>query len=203
MDIGCGHKVLHSSRFNDERRLVERASCSVGLDSQWNSLRGHHTLRNRICGDIDRLPFKSDTFDIISANMVFEHLSKPGEQLKEIFRVLRPTGKLFFHTPNALGYTTILARLTPEFLKAKLVYFLQGRKEKDVFPAYYQINTVKTIRILAEQLGFNVGYIATVCNGAQSVMIPPLAIIELIWIRLLMTRYMRNFRNCIVAELRK
>ena len=48
------------------------------------------------------LPFKSNTFDIVTNLQLIEHLSiKDNKKLiKEIYRVLKPNGKLIITTPN-------------------------------------------------------------------------------------------------------
>ena len=135
--------------------------------------------------------------------MVFEHLQNPEIQLREIFRVLRSKGKLIFHTPNKLSYSTILARLTPQVFKDKLVYLLQGRSEEDVFPAFYKINSKSTIQKLARQSGLRIKEIKLVCSTAQMAIIPPLAFLELLWIKLLMTKPFTWLRPNIIAILEK
>ena len=141
LDLGCGHQLLPHWRYEQECKLVGCTSYIVGLDYDFNSLKEHKTIQKRIRGDICRLPFDDGCFDIVTSNMVFEHLKDPTIHLQEIHRVLKPGGLLLFHTPNALSCGTIAAKLIPETIKDKLVYFLEGRKEEDIFPTYYQINT--------------------------------------------------------------
>lgn len=49
-----------------------------------------------------KLPFKNSTFDIVTANDVWEHVDDPRLMLKEIYRVLKKDGILFIHNPNKL-----------------------------------------------------------------------------------------------------
>ena len=140
LDLGCGHHVLPPWRHERERSLTRMPQLMVGLDYDARSLRKHKTIRNLVRGDISRLPFSTDTFDLVTANMVFEHLADPEEQLEEVFRILKPGGSLIFHTPNSRGYGIALARVVPESLKAKAVWLLERRREEDFFPTYYRIN---------------------------------------------------------------
>ena len=48
----------------------------------------------------EHIPFKSDSFDIITVNHVLEHLSSPKKTLSELGRILRIQGKIFIETPN-------------------------------------------------------------------------------------------------------
>jgi SAM-dependent methyltransferase len=47
-----------------------------------------------------KLPYEDNSFDIITANHVLEHLPKPDFTIDEICRVLRANGSVFFETPN-------------------------------------------------------------------------------------------------------
>ncbi len=203
LDLGCGHQLLPPWRIDHERLLVARPHLLVGLDYDYNSLRNHKTIKHLIRGDISRLPFTSDSFDLVTSNMVFEHLSDPESQLREIFRVLKPSGSLVFHTPNSMSYSVILAKAIPETLKAEFIWFLQHRKEEDVFPVYYRVNTERTVQKLAERVGFEVATLRLIVSSAQFVMIPPLVIVELLLIRLLMMPFARRFRTNIIAVLTK
>lgn len=203
LDLGCGHHLLPPWRYEQEKKLVKKPSFLVGLDYDYLSLTKHMTVQNRIRGDIACLPFKSESFDIVSSNMVFEHLQEPQKQLEEIYRILKPGGRLLFHTPNAKGYATILARITPGLLTSKILYILQGREEEDVFPTFFKINTPDTIKFLGESVGFIAEDIQMLASNAQFAVALPIAIVELFWIKLTMTNKYRNLRTNIVATLLK
>jgi len=203
LDLGCGHQLLPSWRHEEEKNLVKKIKTVIGLDYDFNSLIKHRTINNRIRGDILNLPFFDNSFDLITSNMVFEHIKYPEVQLQEIFRILKPGGKLIFHTPNILGYTTYIARLIPELIKDKLVFLLQGRIEEDVFPAYYKINSKSKIEKIAKLSGFNIKNITMICSSAQFIIIPPIVILELFFIKLLITKPLKNLRTNIIAILEK
>jgi ubiquinone/menaquinone biosynthesis C-methylase UbiE len=57
-----------------------------------------------IQGQVESIPFDDNSFACISMLELFEHLSNPLEALKEIRRVLSPSGILFIETPNYLPY---------------------------------------------------------------------------------------------------
>lgn len=203
LDLGCGHQLLPPWQHEAEKSLVAKTKIIVGLDYDHHSLLKHGTIERKVRGDISSLPFSDGSFDLITSNMVFEHLNKPEVQLKEIHRILKPGGRLIFHTPNALSYSTLGARLIPERLKDRAVYLLQGREEEDVFPTFYRINSRARIEKLAQECGYRIKKIAMICSSAQFVMIPPIAILELVWIRILMTQRMRSHRTNIIAVLEK
>ena len=88
--------------------------------------------------------------------MVVEHLNDPAVQFRDVWRILEPKGLFIFHTPNALSYTTMLARMVPEGMKGTLICLLDGRAGEDVFPAFYRANTRNRIADLARTTGFEV-----------------------------------------------
>ncbi len=203
LDLGCGRHLLPHWRYDEEKKLIQQCKMLIGLDYDIYSLKKNYAIKNRVNGDISKLPFTNKSFDLITANMVFEHLRDPEIQLSEIYRILKPGGVLIFHTPNILGYTTIMSRILPKFLKSKLINLIDCRKEEDIFPTYYRLNSQTRINKIARDIGFEVEEIKMIVSAAQFVIIPPLVVFELLWIRLLMNKKMRMFRTNIIARFRK
>lgn len=203
LDLGCGTRLLSPWSRYDEQELTGRYSRFIGLDYNMGSLKRNRTGASLVRGDISSLPFPAESFDVVTSNMVFEHLREPEKQLSEVWRVLKPGGLLIFSTPNAWGYSTPFSRMFSEGIKDMVVKALDGRNEEDVFPAYYRINTSGEIRRIAEETGYSVQSIMLLATYPALMMIPPLAIIELILIRFLMLPILRQFRPNIIAVLRK
>lgn len=76
---------------------------------------------------------------------------------------------------------------------------MQGRKEEDIFPAFYKINSPSEINRLASEAGFKVVKIKLICSSAQFVIMPPIVVFELIWIKFLMTKIGKPLRTNIIA----
>jgi SAM-dependent methyltransferase len=203
LDLGCGHHVLPLWREEQERDLIRKARMVVGLDADRAALLKHRSIRFRVCGNITSLPFADDSFDLVSANMVVEHLDKPEVQFHEVYRVLRPGGLFVFHTPNAYGYTTLFARVVPELLKSRLIWILDGRSSDDVYRTHYRANTASQIRRLAQETHLEVRDIRFIASSAKFAVVAPLAFVELFWIRLLMTRPFRRLRTNLIVALAK
>ena len=203
LDLGCGHQILPQWRAEQEKRLVERCRSVVGIDADRPSLSKHRSIKLRVAGNIGRLPWRDESFTLVTANMVVEHLDAPGAQFAEIARVLKPGGVFIMHTPNRRGYSTIAARLIPERIKKRLVYLLEQREAADVFRTFYRANTREEIERLAGAAGFGVRRIRLIVSSAELVVVPPLVVLELLWIRLLMTSFLKSFRTTIIAILQK
>ena len=203
IDIGCGHSLLPDWRSEAEQQLVSRSKVLVGMDYDLPSLQAHPTIRWKVRGDVSRLPFRAGSFDLVTANMVVEHLDRPADQFAEISRILKPNGLFLFHTPNARGYGVRVSRLLPDRVKGKLAYLLQGREEHDVFKTHYKANTEQQVAALADANGFHVSSVHLFVSDAILALVPPLALFELVWLRILMTAPFRPFRTNLIAVLQK
>ncbi len=97
------------------------------------------------------LPFADETFDLVVADHVLEHVNAEDAQdvADDIVRVLRPGGWLAARTPNKWGMIGIGARAVPNRLHVAVLSRLQpGRKAEDVFPVRYEMNTRKDLQRL-------------------------------------------------------
>lgn len=203
LDIGCGRRLLPSWRAAGERQLMERVGCLVGIDLSLESLRDNTTIHLKAFAPAETLPFRDRCFDAVTANMVVEHLADPDGAFREVHRVLRPGGLFLFHTPNALAYPTVLARLLPDSIKRPAARLLDGRWAKDVFPTYYRGNSAGTIEALASRCGFVVEELSLVSTTALFSVVPPLAFVELLWLRALRRDSRQHLRSNLIVVLRK
>jgi len=206
LDLGCGRQLV-PEWFSpaDYRRFaaaVERAHRVVGFDFDEASLRDNQ-LPRKVRGDAYALPFANASFNLVTANLVMEHLARPRECLVEIHRVLKPGGVLIFHTPNVASPLMALAALTPGWIKKPLARLIEDRREEDVFPTRYRLNTSDRIREDGAALGFTVREIQTVCTSPLTQVLGPGVIPELLLIRLMQASPLAPLRPNIVAVLEK
>lgn len=203
LDVGCGHNLLPAWRQDAERDLTGRARALVGLDPELGALQKHRSIRLLICGSAAQLPFADQSFDLVTANMVVEHLPEPYEQFQEIARVLKPGGCFVFHTPNARGYPTLMARALPDRLRGLGARILEGRKSDDRFPTFYRANTPAAIREAARDSGLVPETMNLVRSTAMFCMITPVAALELLFLRMLAAPSLAGLRPNLIAVLRK
>jgi len=53
-------------------------------------------------GKAESLPFRNGFFDLVVSNAVLEHVGDIGETIQEMYRVLKPNGKIYHEIPNYL-----------------------------------------------------------------------------------------------------
>ncbi len=97
----------------------------------------------------ERLPFSDAHFDMIVADYVFEHVADGPLLAAEISRVLKPNGWLCARTPNRWAYVSLLTRLIKNRFHSRVLHRAQPwRKDIDVFPTAFRMNSMSTLREL-------------------------------------------------------
>lgn len=71
----------------------------IGLDFALGAPRWDYG-RLDVVGDLLRIPLDSDAFDAVLCTQVLEHIAQPFDFIKELFRVLKPEGKLYLTAPQ-------------------------------------------------------------------------------------------------------
>ncbi len=203
LDLGAGHHFLPPWVATELGALNLENWTSLGVDSDANALRRHESLDWRLGGNIETLPLRDGTFDLVTANMVVEHVKRPSELFAEVYRVLKPGGRFLVHTPNLSGYTTALSRLLPSALVAPLAKLLLKRDPVDVYPTYYRANSRTALLKLADETHLSVETVSFVQSSPQLIRVPPLMLAEMTWIRVLDQQRFAPYRPCIVAVFRK
>lgn len=206
LDIGCGHQLVPEwvvDSHDKERRLIDRAGFVLGIDLDLPAMARHRSIHRVAMASADRLPFADQSLDLITANMVVEHLDDPQAVLAEINRVLRPGGIFLFHTPNYAHPFTFLAHHVSQRLKNRLVEFLEGRPDHDVFPAHYRMNQRAIIHDAARAAGLDVRRIDLVESSPETLMLGPLVAVEMLFIRFTRWRLLAGLRSNIVTVLAK
>ncbi len=157
LDVGCGRHLAPQwmkGHAEIEADLKSRARLLVGVDPDFAALADNRSLVMRINADAASLPFEDGSFDLVTSNMVFEHVEAPLAALKEIRRTLGDGGRLIILTPNWLDIVTIAARFIPNRWHPAIVSRLEERGAEDVYPTHFRFNRPSTIEKLLREAGF-------------------------------------------------
>src|SRR5262249_51489696 len=140
LDLGCrtGALTQHYAPGNDvvgvdvDRAALARAEERLDIDAVWADV-------------TDELPFDDESFDVVVAGEVREHLADPDAAVANVHRVLRRRGRLVGSVPNAFR------------LKAR-IQFAFGR-DPDPDPTHLQLFNPAKLQALLRDFGdVRVGY---------------------------------------------
>lgn len=112
LDIGTADGIMLSnlkSAFPD-------ATC-IGIEYDWElTTCCKHKTVHVIQGDALKLPVKDDTFDVVIATAIIEHVTEPIQLIREAFRILREDGVFIVTTPHPFweGIATRIGHLKEE-----------------------------------------------------------------------------------------
>lgn len=99
LDIGCGSGII-SRELSKQVYPAQVTGLDVSqvlLDKAKIVCATQQSLEDNVDfaqGSVYDLPFLDDSFDVVYARLLFQHLNEPLKALKNIFRVLKPGGTL-------------------------------------------------------------------------------------------------------------
>lgn len=158
LDVGCGlgFFVEVAQIHGWDATGVELNQYAVGWAREHVSDRVFH-------GTVATIDAPDDHFDCVTMFDVIEHLPDPREELREIWRVLRPGGLLVLVTPDAgsivsraLGDSWLEMKRAPEHLHFFTVEGLAALLALNGFTAFERqsIGKITTIKVIIADLKF-------------------------------------------------
>lgn len=150
LDFGAGRAVWNEDDTCEFRKKLHNMKGKVrqfvGCDIDEAVFSNNSTDRNVQISIGEPLPFEDESFDIIISDYTFEHIANPGEVTREFHRILKKGGWICARTPNKYSYISVLTRIIKNSAHSRLLKYVQPeRKEVDVFPTTFKLNSLKDI----------------------------------------------------------
>lgn len=112
LEIGCGTGIFTKKVYDLSGADITAIDVSEDLLKIAREMSG---VGKFILGDAMRMPFSDGTFDVVFGSSILHHLDFDAS-LREIYRVLKPGGRMVFAEPNMINPHIFLLKNIP-FLK--------------------------------------------------------------------------------------
>tara|TARA_A100001388_G_C28636476_1_gene434886 strand:- start:125 stop:844 length:720 start_codon:yes stop_codon:yes gene_type:complete len=151
LDFGAGRGswAEDKSLFRKKtRRLIGKVKKVYGCDID-KAIYSNKNIDEILEIKDGKVIFPGESIDLITADYVLEHIENPKEFFKEIDRLLKPGGWFCARTPHKYNLISIGARLIKNKSHASFLSYIQPqRKEIDIFPTHYRLNTLRKLKKL-------------------------------------------------------
>ena len=151
LDVGCGPGV-----FYDPYKKLNVNWTGIEVNPFWTNFgrKNKIPILNKKINE-----FEKNSFDVVTAHQVLEHVENPVKFLNQIVQILKPGGILHFEIPNNLSLTSTLRKISPRLTHD--YGFIQP-------PMHMRAYSKKTLRILFDRCNLNTKDIFT-CSNINSI----------------------------------
>jgi ubiquinone/menaquinone biosynthesis C-methylase UbiE len=102
LDVGCGTGILLRQLLRLDRSLsLSGVDIAAGMVKMAQMKLGKSVKIQR--GSANNLPYRENSFDFVTCATSFHHYARPDNSLREMWRVLKPEGKLVVLDPFING----------------------------------------------------------------------------------------------------
>jgi SAM-dependent methyltransferase len=150
LDFGAGRAAWNEddpcSYRKSLRNMKGKVKKVVGCDVD-DAIHLNNSIDEKIVIEIGKtLPFEDESFDLIVCDYTFEHVANPDEVAGEFYRILKNGGWVCARTPNKYSYISVLTRIIKNSHHTNILKYAQpDRKEIDVFPTTFKLNSIRDI----------------------------------------------------------
>ena len=151
LDVGCG-RAPFPNNLSLSAELSKRCQRLVGIDPD-SAVIDNPFVHEHYNSGLEEYD-KQAAFDLVTARMVVEHVSRPAEFTAALSRVTIPGSIVVIFTVNFWSLTTLAARFSPMSAHLLAKRWLWGTEDKDTFPTVYKMNQRCELRELMTSAGF-------------------------------------------------
>lgn len=148
LECGCGSASILEQIWQKEKKLYGIDVSNVGINLAKRRLKKKANIKLSVA-NAGKLPFKDNSFGLVYATTVVEHLAHPEKAIREMIRVTKKNGHLILMSPNFgsplfpspcqyLKPSSYFSRFIKIFLKSHL-YLLVKPKNLDWARVYPRV----------------------------------------------------------------
>jgi len=118
--------------------------CGENKKDGYINLDFHYHVNPDVAHDLNKIPypFENNTFELIEASHILEHLDKPFLVMKELHRILEPGGRLIIKVPHfSRGLTHV--EHTHGFDVTFPLYFNENFSKSGFFGVKFELSYIK------------------------------------------------------------
>ena len=152
LEVGAG-----SGKDGESAIIRQKVRYLIGTDPDAGILRNPYLDEQHQTSVEDFARDRASSFDCIYSMYVLEHITHPPDFFAACRSLLRPGGKLFGATPNLWHYFGMATKVSACLgIEDRLLARLIGMQLKATyhFPTTYRVNSVRAIRRVLAQTGF-------------------------------------------------
>lgn len=167
LDVGCGQGLS----VNDGHGSSALAAIRMGVGELWGcepdpDVVPNPLLHQFVRGTLEDAELPEGYFDLVYAHLVVEHVTDPLAFLAKAFRVLKPSGRLLFITPNERHYFVKVARVVAALqLEEAILNIIHKGAAEAHYPTKYLLNGEKAIMRASRDVGFRTAVFAYFEHG--------------------------------------
>ncbi len=134
LDIGCGTGVMLNS--------LQQYGKAIGLDMSDKALLFSKEITSAplLQAGFTSLPFKKESFDLICAFDVLEHLDHDSDCVREVYRLCRPGGFMLVTVPAfqcLWGVQDVVSHHKRRYSHKEIISLLKGNGFHPIFSSYF------------------------------------------------------------------
>lgn len=149
LDLGAGRAAWYDddkcTTRKDIRLLKGKVKSVIAADVD-DAVFENKSSDQQILIKAGKLDIKPNSIDLIIADYVLEHIDNPKEFYNQINNTLKSGGWFCARTPHKWSYVALVGTIVKNAFHAKFLKYIQpNRKEIDVFPTHYKLNSFSDI----------------------------------------------------------
>lgn len=129
LDVGCfvGTELFMLPKHAGGKYIgIDVSHDAIAYANKMAVKRGETNIEFQAVDANNELPFSANMFDVVYALELVEHLHEPGKFFDQVYKVLKPNGRLIISTPNGSSLPNLLSKWSPSAIEREQDFTRHG-----------------------------------------------------------------------------